>query len=510
MKQIKVILMLCAMVLGACGGGGAETSGLSAFNMGFAVPIQPVAYSVSVEIQRAGASTTQISSTEIVQVIATVSSNGGGAVEGVVVTFSQSAAALITFAPAAATSLTNSQGKATINIIATNPLIVGAITVQAVAQVGLVSVTSSKSVQISAAAIAVPSASSNPAFISFIGSVPKGTAIAIKGAGGNGRSESAILTFRVVDAGNSPVVAIIDFNLNVDSGGATIVGSKSATSNPDGYVNVTVASGAEPAAIVVVATARVAGSATTQSDTLIVSNSIVVDGHFEIVADKYNIDGSLTGDEARISAFVSDKFGNLVADGLAVSFQTDNGAVASSVLGGCLTVNGTCNVQFRVQNPRGDGIATVRASVRVSKDTTLSTQLKINMAGVTRSGRTPFLLLQSKGDYAQVFELGSCKQIFELKLSDGNLRATPVGTTVSTYSFDGSVTSIKTGSPVRDQRDLDFPPTDLSLEVDLTGASVVPACRAGGTVAEGAAFYVLMKSSGGFVHTQRIALAYPQ
>lgn len=510
MMRIKAVFVLLVCALVACGGGGGNNAGSSVFNTGSAVPIQPAVYSVNVEIQRAGSPTSQILSTEIVQAIATVSDSGGVAVEGVVVTFSQSTTALLMFAPSAATSLTNAQGKAYINLIASNPLNVGATTVQAIAQIGSISATSSKSVQISAAVPAVQGMASIPAFISFIGAVPKGTAIVTKGSGGNGRSESAVLTFRVVDAGNLPVSTIIDFNLNVESGGAAIAGSNFAMSNPDGYVTVTVASGTESAAIVVVATSRMNVSATTQSDTLIVSNSVVVDGHFEIVAERYNLDGSFTGDEARISAFVSDKVGNLVADGLAVSFQTDNGAVASSILGGCLTLNGTCSVQFRVQNPRGDGIATVRASVRVSKDTALSTQLKINMAGMTRSGRTSFLLLQPKGEFVQLLALNGCKQTFDLKLSDGNNRATPAGTTISTYSLDGSVSSVKTGSPVRDQLNPDFSPTDVSLEVDLTSALAALPCKAGGRVSESAAIYVVMKTPSGLVHTQRIALAYPQ
>ena len=509
MKWTAAALILSVSALAACGGGSSESAGVSSFNPDSAAQTLSAAYSVTVDVQRAGVSTSQISSTETVQAVATVTSSGGIPVEGVLVTFSQSASTLLTFAPTTATALTHADGRASLDIGATSALNPGATTVQAAAQIGTVSKSSSRSIQIAALAAA---ADVIPASINFVGAVPSATAIVIKNAGGNGRSESAVLTFRVVDVNNSPINgAVLNFKLNANNGGAVITPAQSATSNSNGLVNVTVTSGAKPASIVVVATARNAPLVKTQSDTLIVSNSVAVSGSFEIYTAKYNLNGELSGDSTIITAFVADEFGNPVADGLAVTFQTDYGAVASSTLGGCLTINGKCSVEFRVQEPRGDGIATVRASVLVGPSTTLATQLKINMSG---SPRTSYLMIHPDGSAVTSLSLtsSSCKQTFELVLSNGYQRAAAAGTLITIpFQEIGANVTVKTGSPVIDQRIVDFPPTAVTVEVDLTDKSLIPACKVGGNFASSVNYFLVgMKPPGTDLPNQRIFLAYPQ
>lgn len=511
MNWIKAVLTMSVSTLIACGGGSSESSGSSAFGSGAASSSPTAAYTVSVDVQRAGASTTQISSTETVQAVATVTSSSGTPIEGVVVTFSQSSASLLTFAPSAATALTNAQGKANLDLGASNALKTGAIVVQAVAQIGSVSATAARSIQIAAGTPAALGKASIPASVNFVGAIPNGTAIVIKGAGGNGRSESAVLTFRVVDANNAPVnSATLDFKLNVDNGGASI-SPQFATSNSDGLVNVTVLSGTDPVSIVVTATARTdtTNLVRTLSDTVLVSNSVAVEGSFEIVAGRTNLIGNLTGDKTTISASVADKSGNPVADGVAVSFQTDFGVVGTSTLGGCLTLNGTCSVEFQVQEPRGDGIATVRASVRVGAGTTLTQQLKINMATFS------YLLVWPETSFPPVrsLKLTGCKQTFELKAADGFRRSVAAGTSITVaYEPPGAAVAVRAGSPVADRRSQDFLPTDVVLEVDLTSASLVPACKADGKLFTDSGIFLLMKiQPSGFdsANTQRITLDYP-
>jgi hypothetical protein len=513
--------MCGVMALAACGGGGGDAgsspfgsgSGSGTGSTGGSTGGSTAAYTISVDVQRAGSSTAAISSTETVQAVATVTSSNGGSVEGVVVTFAESQSALLKFAPSSRTALTDSTGKATIDLSANDAANTGATTVNASATVAASSVTASKSIQITAASSG-GGAPAVPAAINFIGSNPSGTAIVIKGTGGTGRSESAILSFRVVDLSNAPINGVaVTFSINADNGGATI-SPTTATSNSDGLVSTTVSSGINPASIVVQASAGSAPVVTSQSDTLIVSNSVPFEGGFEIVAAKYNLDGRKTGDSTDITAYVRDKFGNPVPDGVAVNFVTNYGAVASSTLGGCTTVNGICKVVFRVQDPRpiSDGIATVTATLRVGDGSTVIApqSLQINMAGA--SGSSYMAVDPTTLAPITQLRLTSCKQSFELMLSDGSGHAPAAGTTISTpFTSTGVVVTVKNGSPVLDQLAPGFPPVIFGIEIDLTSTELAPLCNAGGTVSISPDFFRFgFTTPGSLLFTQRIDLAFPR
>ena len=520
-KMLKWVGVVCsALALSACGGGGGS-AGTSAFGSGSGGSSlggsggstgsgSSTTYSIALSVQRSGADTTAISSTETVQAVATVTSSNGAPVEGVVVAFSEQQGALLKFAPVSATALTNANGIAIVDVAAKDSSQTGATTVSASATVATVAISGTKSVQITTG-VSSGGAAPAPAAINFIGSNPAGTAIVIKGTGGTGRSESAILTFRVVDYNNAPVNgAAVTFTINVDNGGATIA-PLTATSNSDGLVTTTVSSGTNPASIVVGASAGTAPVVTSQSDTLIVSNSVPVSGGFEIVAAKYNLDGKTTGDSTQITAYVRDQFGNPVPDGVAVSFVTDYGAVASSTLGGCSTVNGICSVTFRVQDPRPttDGIATVLASVRVGSSTTLYQSLKINMAAA--SGTSYVALDPITLAPVTSIPLTSCKQSFELLLSDGSGHAPAAGTVISVpFTSSGVVVTVKSGSPVLDQLGSNFPPVIFGFEIDLTSTDLAPLCNAGGTISANNLFRFGYITPGGIQFTQRIDLQYPR
>ena len=522
-KMLKWLGVVCsALAFAACGGGGGS-AGTSAFGSGSGGSSlggsggstgagSSTTYSIALSVQRSGADTTAISSTETVQAVATVTSSNGSPVEGVVVAFSEQQGALLKFSPVSATALTNANGIAMVDVAAKDSSQTGATTVSAGATVATVAISGTKSVQITAG---VPSGGTAPvpAAINFVGSNPSGTAIVIKGAGGTGRSESAILTFRVVDLKNAPINgATVTFTFQNNSGnGFATIAPPAATSNSDGLVTTTVSSGTEPASIVVVASAGTPPTVTAQSDTLIVSNSVPISGGFEIVAAKYNLDGRRTGDSTQITAYVRDEFGNPVPDGVAVSFVTDFGAVASSTLGGCSTVNGVCSVTFRVQDPRPttDGIATVRATVRVGSSTTLTEFLKINMAAA--SGTSYIALDSSTQAPITTLLLTSCKQSFELLLSDGSAHAPAAGTVISVpFTSSGVVVAIKSGSPVLDQLAPNIPPVTFGFEVDLKSTDLAPLCNASGVTTANTMFRFGYTTPNGIQFTQRIDLQYPR
>jgi len=495
-------LAASAMLVG-CGGGGGEPGACT-----FSCPGGPgtdVTYEIAVDVQRSGDSVTSIGSTETVQAVAHVVDSNGHAAEGVLVTFTESNATLLKFAPSTGTALTDSDGYASLDVSALTTDSAGATTVSAAASVGDQEYTASKSISVTAGGqvdIAEPSA------INFISVVPADQAIVIKGAGGNGRSESASLTFKVVDASNTPIKGV-NVSFAVNPSGKVTLNIPNAVSDLNGLVVTTVHSGTEPTSVVVTASALTSDNEviTGQSDTLVVSNGVVIAEGFEIVAEKYNLDGRITGDDTKISAFVRDAFGNPVPDGLAVSFVTDFGSVASSDMGGCLTVNGTCSVDFRVQDPRGEGLATIIATVNVGEDSSLSDAISINMAGAKgtfAAAATP------TGPILSRLTMTSCTQTFFLYLLDSaSGRSVTAGTTIAVDSTSSNLSaSVTGGSPVQDS--LSFDPTLFSLNVDATNPKLLPVCNPVGTPKSGGAILMQYQTPGGISYPQFFEVYYPQ
>jgi hypothetical protein len=124
----------------------------------------------------------------------------------------------------------------------------------------------------------------------------------------------------------------------------------------------TVSSGATPTTLRVQATVPGTGTGgkadlTTLSDTITVTTGVAVQNAFSISTDIFNVEGwnidsSPTKPAAHIQVLLADAFGNPVADGTPVVFQTNAGSVGSADRGGCTTLNGGCSVDFRAQNPR--------------------------------------------------------------------------------------------------------------------------------------------------------------
>ncbi len=525
MKRLTrwIAIGLSALTLIACGGGGGS-GGSSLFGGGSGGGgTGNAAIAIALDVQRTGASTTSVSSSETVQAVATVTSSGSP-VQGVVVTFSESGPGLLTLAPTSGTALTDAQGRASIDVAAANAAIIGATTGSATATVSQISITASKAFQLATSAGGVGAAPAAAAAINFVSASPSGTAIVIKGAGGSGRSESATLTFKVVDGSAAPIdAAKVSFQLNQTSKDAGVVlNTASSSSNSSGFVTTSVTSGSLPTTVIVTATVTSlvtpAGTAvSSQSDAVIVSNDVAVPEAFEIVAAKYNLDGRFTGDSTTISVFIADTNGNPVADGVAVSFVTDAGAVATSTLGGCLTVNGTCDVTFRVQEPRGTGLATVVATALVGNSLTLSESLVINMAGSNSAYIAYEDLTPAPSNPVETVSLGAvCTKTFELLLTDGSLadgsgRSPAAGTTITAENGTSGVTAtVKSGTPVPDTLGGGFPSVPFTVEVAIaTGAPA--SCNAAGAAAAGTGFFYLnFTTPNNLVFKQRVGFTYPK
>lgn len=194
-----------------------------------------------------------------------------------------------------------------------------------------------------------------PASIQLVSAIPSDKSIVIKGEGGNGRTETATLTFKVLDTNGNPLAGqgvnftttSTDVVLNVTSG----------KTDATGLVIATVNSGTKPTSFSVKATVDGKPDIFTGSDSILVTTGLATQRSFSMSTDVYNpegwtFDSTPTAAAAHIQVLLADAFGNPVADGTPITTQTNAGSVGSSNSGGCLTVNGGCTVDFRAQNPR--------------------------------------------------------------------------------------------------------------------------------------------------------------
>ena len=203
--------------------------------------------------------------------------------------------------------------------------------------------------------------------IQFVGSDLNGSAIVLKGSGGLGRKESALLTFRVLDQNNKGLAGVdVSFRATTNTGGLIVQPDK-GTTDVNGQVTTTVSSGTIPTPVRVIAEASRNGKVISGlSDTLVISTGLPIQRNFSLSADAYNIEGwSTDGTIANLTVRLADQYGNPISDDTAVNFVTEGGAVGSSARGACTTVDGGCSVQLRSQNFRPlNGRVTVLAYVQ--------------------------------------------------------------------------------------------------------------------------------------------------
>lgn len=298
-------------------------------------------------------------------------------------------------------------------------------------------------------AVAIKVALSAPDVASILVSnvMPAERAIVIKGAGGNGRVETATVTFKVVDQFGNPLANQL-VNFATISTKAVGLSRSSDTSDASGEVIAAVNSGLEPTAVRVQAT--LANGLSTISDTIAVTTGLPIQAAFSLSAETYNMEGRDYDNVINVlSVLIADQFGNPVADGTPVVFQTDGGAVGSADRGGCNTVNGRCTVELRSQNPRyytdaeapqkRAGLATVSVSSLANTSTPLTGRLSVFMSA-SRVGRVTELLDGGASrpiTGAINLSTTSCAPYpLRLRLSDVNGNPLPSGTTLEGKASD--------------------------------------------------------------------------
>ncbi len=181
--------------------------------------------------------------------------------------------------------------------------------------------------------------------------------LSLKGTGGQGRTETSVVEFRVRDENNNPASQKeVIFELTNDAGGISI-SPVTAQSNNDGLVQTVVRSGDVPGAVRVLAYIKPDNTdpgnhdnrISAVSDVLVISTGLPDNNSFSLSASILNPEG-LSHDSAKADIIVhlADHFNNPVPDGTAVYFTTEGGAVQP----GCTTAGGTCTVEWNSQDTR--------------------------------------------------------------------------------------------------------------------------------------------------------------
>jgi hypothetical protein len=219
----------------------------------------------------------------------------------------------------------------------------------------------------SSQSIDIPVGAANIGAIQFVGSSVSGSSIVLKGSGGQGRSEAAQISFRVVDEhGNGLAGVDVDFSATTLTGGLTVSPAR-ATTDATGRVATMVSSGTVPTPVRINAEASRNGAKIRgMSDTLTISTGLPIQKFMSMSAEKYNIEGLRYDNETtNITVLLADQYGNPVSDNTAINFVTEGGAVGSSAQGACVTRDGGCTVSLRSQEFRPkNGRVTVLAYVQ--------------------------------------------------------------------------------------------------------------------------------------------------
>jgi hypothetical protein len=207
--------------------------------------------------------------------------------------------------------------------------------------------------------------------IQFVGSDLAGSSIVLRGSGGLGRKESALLTFRVLDQNNNGLAGVdVNFKATTTTGGLVVAPAK-GTTDATGLVTTTVSSGTLPTPVRVQADATRNGvTISGLSDTLTISTGLPIQKAMSLSVDAYNIEGlNYDGVVANLTIRLADQYANKISDATAVNFISEGGSVGSSAQGACTTTEGACSVELTSQSFRPlNGRVTVMAYAQGIED----------------------------------------------------------------------------------------------------------------------------------------------
>lgn len=196
--------------------------------------------------------------------------------------------------------------------------------------------------------------------IQFVSATP--TNIALKGTGGVGLSETSTVLFKVLNSVGGPVPKQkVKFDIDTTVGGLSI-SPPSGETDASGLVQTVVQAGTIPTPVRVTATLEgISPVIATQSDQLAVTTGIPTQRNISLSIETLNPEAWLIdGVTVPVTMRIADRFNNPAPDGTAVTFTAEGGSIGGS----CMTVKGTCSVDWVSQDYRpADGRVTIMASV---------------------------------------------------------------------------------------------------------------------------------------------------
>jgi len=170
--------------------------------------------------------------------------------------------------------------------------------------------------------------------------------INIKGIGG---TEASLVSFRTVGKTGLPIKGIpVDFELNTSVGGLDLT-QTSGVSDENGIISTSVVSGTISTSVKVTATAHDEASISAQSNQLVIATGLPDQKSMSLSAEKFNPAAwRYNNNTSTITVLLADAYNNPIADGTAVSFTAEGGAIDPS----CPTSGGGCSVKWKSQEPR--------------------------------------------------------------------------------------------------------------------------------------------------------------
>ena len=258
--------------------------------------------------------------------------------------------------------------------------------------------------------------------------------IGIKGAGG---LETADIAFLLSDANGNPLDRFrpteVAFDLSGPNGGE-LVAPDTAVSDENGIIMTTLNSGTEAGPVQVVATIAGLGISS-QPVPIAIHGGLPDSAHFSLIPSTLNIAGLVQfGREAVITAFVGDKFSNIVPPGTAIQFQSSHGIIQGSAV---TDENGQASVTLFSAEPlpvRPDtGFVTITGETIDENGDIISASTRVLFSGLTQ--------LQIDFDSDSVFTILDGEQAtFNFTVNDtSNLRPLEGGSTISVIATVGIV-----------------------------------------------------------------------
>ncbi|WP_157691606.1 hypothetical protein [Noviherbaspirillum autotrophicum] len=500
--------LLSVMLITACGGGGGSPgttgAGSTAGGSGSSGSSGSASANGSIQIvlmDASGSASNSVTGSSSLVAKATVTTSTGAPAKNVVVTFELSNAIAV-ISPASGTALTDANGIAQVSVKSAGAGS-GATEITAKATVvGTTEISAKTAFSVGAAAAATPTA------INFVTAVPSDKSIVIKGAGGNGRTEVALLTFSVVDNTNSGVPNVPVTFTTQSTNPVTLVSSV-GTTDINGNVSVALNSGTMPTTVRVVATVQ-GTSISAISDTVTVTTGQPVQTAFSMALEKYFVEGlNYDNTQNKVTVLLADSNGAAVADGTPVVFTTTTGAIVGDGGAKCLTVNGECTVNWRSQDPRNaNGVGTIVAtSTNGSENLSVSRNFYISGSYATvyqvtgLAGAT--VRLTSGGPLLLDFSTSCDPQTFEIEVVDANDNPMPDGTVISGANASNASLSV-VPSTIAYTGNLYLNALHRGTVHNVT---VTPAgCKLGGTSSKSGEIYISVKTPLGGETFTRISL----